>query len=478
LSHHVGAKSTLRTFVFDSHKGVHTIEIFAARERDLHLAVIPEAFFVALDAQNHQLTNAVRSLAGEQLTVIARVARFMENSEPITITRPLSVDRIVEHQPRAVFDGDGTPEHPDRFDRDDFACLPFQLAAGKYAIAYYVVTQNIVHDWNPHLNELDPARYDMPEQTFDLTLANIRGTAAKVSAWDPISDKTIPVNVLACAQNRLEVQLPTADYPRFLIVEESMPGPLILRPRLAALPNGSARVSFQTSLQTGAKVSWGPWPDRNGNGSVDLPAGRDFTYIIPKLREHEGVKVTVSEAGLTSSWPRWDYDTEGVIRRNIADFQPKPDSVPPNLDRLPGLDQKPLPDAYAVQPRPGFNWKQGQDIQTMQIDSDSAVILATLTFLPVSSDPLSRLLPPISISDHCTVQTERVAGTTAWRIELTLDPLAHPSDKMLDKLIYLFPMTNGWLQLKFESDKLDGTTDSAFRRVVACLHFTTWTATH
>jgi hypothetical protein len=62
---------------------------------------------------------------------------------------------------------------------------------------YYVVTRNMVHDWNSSLGPLDPARYNMPEQIFDLTLQNLRGDGAKVSAWDPMTDQSVPVSVLA-----------------------------------------------------------------------------------------------------------------------------------------------------------------------------------------------------------------------------------------------------------------------------------------
>jgi hypothetical protein len=141
----------------------------------------------------------------------------------LEVTRALSVTELVEHQPRLGFKGDGTPEHPDRFNRDDLACLPFQLAADKYAIPYYVVTRNMVHDWNSSLGPLDPARYNMPEQIFDLTLQNLRGDGAKVSAWDPLSDQSVPVTVLASGENTLKVRLETVDYPRFLIIEESRP---------------------------------------------------------------------------------------------------------------------------------------------------------------------------------------------------------------------------------------------------------------
>ena len=237
------------------------------------------------------------------------------------MTRPLAVSELVEHQPRLVFKGDGTSAHPDRFNRDDFACLPFQLAAGKYAIPYYVVTRNMVHDWNPSLAPLDPARYDMPEQIFDLTLQNIRGTDAKVSAWDPLTDKKVPVEVLASEENTLKVRLGTVDYPRFLIVEEAQAGPLILAPQLRREADGQVEVSFRTNLPAEAKLTWGPCPQRDGEGHAQLPKGTAFSYRIAKLEKQSGVRVTIDHDGLTTPWPRWGYDDAGVLWPASSDRQ-------------------------------------------------------------------------------------------------------------------------------------------------------------
>lgn len=313
LSHQVAAKALLRTLVFQSHKGVHTIEIFAARGDDLSLAVIPASFFKTLQAQGHQLTEKVRSQSGPELEVLGRVNTLMKTGQPLEVTRPLAVSELVEHQPRLVFKGDGTPEHPDRFNRDDFACLPFQMAPDKYAVAFYVVTRNMVQDWNPKLGPLDPARYNMPEQNFDLTLKNLRGEGAKVSAWDPLTDQTVPVTVLAAEGNTLKVQLPTVDYPRFLLVQESQPGPLIVAPQLQRTAQGGARVSFRTNLPLRPTLTWGSWPQRDDGGRVELPKGTVFDYQIPGLDKHQGIQVRVEENGLTIPWPRWKHDSAGVL---------------------------------------------------------------------------------------------------------------------------------------------------------------------
>ena len=346
LMHHMAAKATLRTFVFCSHKGVHTINMFAARDGDTSLGVIPEAFYKTLADANYQLTDQVRRHTGPQLTLLRRVTEMMRRGEVIQTPRPLKVAKLVEHKPRLVFKGDGTPAHPDRFNRDDFTCLPFQLGPGKFAVAYYVVTRDIIHVWNKEFDVLDGRRYDMPDQTFDLDLANVKGLGARNSVWDPMTGQTTPVGGLGF-HSQVSVSLPTSDYPRFLIIEEAAPGPLILEPRLTGagrdeapggesnLPSsspakvglvpasagtrsslrGGAELTFSTNIPVRGKVTWGALPDRTDGGSADLTPGKEHKVNIPTLADGAGAQITVEANGLSARWPLWGWDVEGTVKR-------------------------------------------------------------------------------------------------------------------------------------------------------------------
>jgi len=318
LMHHVGAKALLRTFFFQSTKGVHTVNVYAAKGTDASLSVLPESFFAALKTANYEASDPVLALRGPQLAALGRAAVRMRTDQPVDVARPLAVAKLVEEKPRLVFRGDGTPEHPDRWNRDDFACLPFQTGAGRFAVAYYVVTRNMAHAWAKDREILDPARYDMPEQTFQLTLGNVRGEGAKVSAYDPMTGREVSVRVLTSTPTTVALSLPTADYPRILLIEEAEPGPVIQSPKLAAGSDGAATLTFRTNLSAPAKVSWGPLPDRQAGGVAAVRAATSFTRVIPKLDAGHGVKVTVELDGLQAVWPRWGHDTAGVR------FEPRP----------------------------------------------------------------------------------------------------------------------------------------------------------
>jgi len=313
LMHDMAAKAMLRTFFFYNHKGLTTIDIYAAREPDTFLGMIPMAFYKALEESGYKLTDEVRSLRGPQLEAVGRAVRVMKTGKPLDEARPLAVAKLVEEKPRLVFKGDGTAAHPDRYHRDDFACLPYQQDADRFVVAYYVVTRNIVHAWAKDKDALDPARYRMPDQIFRMTLSNVRGRGAKVSATDPLTGRDVPVKVLASGATTLTVALPTVDYPRLLVIEESGAGPLVVAPDLAFAADGSARLTFRAPVKAPAKVSWGTLPERTSGGSVTLDEATEFSAAIPKLEKGCGVKVEIEADGLAARWPRWGHDTAGVL---------------------------------------------------------------------------------------------------------------------------------------------------------------------
>jgi hypothetical protein len=471
LSHHLGAKALLRTFVFGSHKGIHTINVFAAREHDLQFAVLPEAFFATLKSENHVLTGAVRAQTGEQLAVLSRVTRLMREGEVISVTRPLSISQILEHEPRLVFKGDGTPAHPDRFNQDDFACLPFQLGSNRFVLAYYVVTQDMTKTWRPELDRLNPARYDMPPQTFDVTVTNVVGKNATVSAWDPFSDSEVPASVLASTPTTLTIRLETVDYPRFLTIEEADPGLLLLNPQLNPKPDGAAQVSFQTNLPASAEMSWGAWPQRNADGRVALGSARQFEYTVPHLAEHEGVKISIDRNGIVIPWPRWNYDVAGVLWPRLLDYAPTLDPMHPPSPRLPGLSLRSLPEDYETLLPSKLQWVASREGKTVVIGAKPNLVRVTVAFLVLDRTTPPKLLPQLSVLDDCQVTVAKAGGAEGWRAEIRLDRASDPIDGENYQLIYIFPTAKGWLELKFAGTEAALANRDTIQQILAGLRF-------
>jgi len=491
LMHHMGAKASLRIFTFYSHKGLHTINLYAAQEGDCSLTFVAEAFYKALKAANFELKDDVRAQAGEQVATIARMTKLMRTGQPIETARPLAVAKLVEHKPRLVYKGDGTPAHPDRFQRDDFACLPFQLAADKFAVGYYVVTRDMIHVWKPDAEPLDPARYDMPEQTFDLTLLNVRGEGAKVSAWDPISDKEVAAEVVsgaalpdkpAVAQGRsITVRLQTVDYPRFLIITEAKPGPLVVAPRLEPKGEG-AEVVFTSNADAAAKVSWGPIRQRNnksptplagssrGDGLADqqktvqavagkanrvvvqasgLPAAGTAAPQAAALGENDGVKITLESDGLTARWPFWDDDVKGVLK-----FAQVPAGAVTATDGA--LKFPPLAAGKEVE------WNVEQ--KDRAIKTDVAGLAAELRAVKGDLQALRAALPVTAVGDAAKVEVIEWQGVPAWQADFTLSGTAHPGLAELRQRYLIAPAQGGFVVLAFKG------TAEAFERNAAAVN--------
>ncbi|MBD2848570.1 hypothetical protein IDH44_25610 [Paenibacillus sp. IB182496] len=315
LLHGLATKTTLRTYLFSVHKGVEALYLYAAKGGDTRFGVLPDAFFTALAADDYRLTARVRAEIGPQLQAMARVDALLEPGESIQTPRPLELTRLVEHEPQLVLEGNGTPQYPDVYQRDDFAMLPLQLTDRRFAIGYYVVTRDVTAVRNPAAELLDASRYAMTTQTYEATIANLAGTGARVYAYDPILDRTLKVEVVRASASELTVRLPTVDYPRFLMVEERGTQPLLESPELIfGGGDGTAALVFTTNAAGTVRVTWGPYPERSGSGAVELRAGAGerVRVELPGLAVHDGVRAELIGGAIRNVWPRWDYDVRGV----------------------------------------------------------------------------------------------------------------------------------------------------------------------
>ena len=159
---------------------------------------------------------------------------------------------------------------------------------------------------------LDKARYDMPDQAFDVTLSNVRGLKAKVLALDPLTgQKFAPVIVNATATS-ITVRVQSTDYPRFLVIEELVPGPQIMAPSLTIQNDGSATVDVVFPQRVSGTITWGAMPKRTGAGEIRFDASGAKSFKIGALAVGEGVRITAGADDLVALWPRWDHDTAGV----------------------------------------------------------------------------------------------------------------------------------------------------------------------
>ncbi|MFS0723908.1 hypothetical protein [Paenibacillus sp. 1P07SE] len=319
VMHYMGTKSTLRNYIFQSHKGIKLIHLYAAKSKDTEYALLPESFYEELKRSDYRLTPDVRREAGPQIQAIRNVVDLMKEGETIDQPRFLGVESIQSDDDVLVFEGNGTEALPDRYRLEDLAVLPFQLRDNAFAVAYYIVTRDITHSWHPEQGLLDPARYDMQEVDYEITLSNVAGLGVSLTVYDPITDEQWQPRLIEATKTTLTVRLPVTDTPRFLMIQEEGPQPLIVTPVLAARDSG-ATFSFTATVAGEALLQWGAYPLRSAADPANryefiVQAGEQVMVDLPDLVSGDGIKLMyTSEQGIETSYPYWDYDVRGVFR--------------------------------------------------------------------------------------------------------------------------------------------------------------------
>ena len=213
---HVESKIILRYLVAYVNKGVSAIHFYAARAG--HLSLVDAAFFSKLESSRSR-SYPGDAFGGETTDAVRRLTEAMAGATPISSPRNLTLRALTDYGSRVQFSGDGSAAHPPLFDRDVFAFLPFQVDAGRFVVPVYVMTRNVVEDHRPGATE-DPTRFDLPAERYRMTIGGVDGSAAMVSATDPLSGETVPVEKIAGNGRGLVVEMPVTDSPRLLTIQE------------------------------------------------------------------------------------------------------------------------------------------------------------------------------------------------------------------------------------------------------------------
>ena len=454
LNDAVNSKQMWRQYVFHCHKGFDRIFLFSLNFDPFSLGLLPTSFFKALDASNEQLTPAVRKTVPAGWDAVHWMTHLMRTGEPLAATRALRVDALVERKPRLVFQGDGTTAHPSRWNRDYFAFLPFQLSAKRFAVPYYVVSLNAAQAWRPELVPLDPARYDLPDQEYDVTVGNCAGKGAKVSAWDPLKGVAVPVKVLAAMAGTLTVRLQATDYPRVLLIDEARPGPLIESPLI--LPSGAdgALVTWTTNIPASqVRVTYGrDWPQR-GAREVVVPGGRTRYAVRLPVGKADMVacRVRVTANGLTTEWPRWDEDPAGQLVLPWA--KPRPADAPVRPPTPPTVFPTPLSvpagtilpvtahiGGFMLRLPMGVVLAGPADDQSAQMGQGGNTVTLRVRVLPDAASSMEDYLPVTSAIDRVRRRTVRLpSGLIGTLAEYALAPIAHPGMTNLRQRFLLIP---------------------------------------
>jgi hypothetical protein len=214
---HFQAKALLRSLVAMINKGMTREYFFAAAPGALSL--VGKSFYSALEAQPG--TYPGDQLGGETMTGFRNLFSQFQGPGPEGAARQLTLTSIAQEGNHSQFSGDGTAAHPDLYDRDVLAVLPFQSSPTHFVIPVYVMTRDLLTLYDPSQPASDVNRFDLPNETFRITLGNLPETsqAPSVSAYDPLRGESTPAKLLSRAGNTAEFEFAATDYPRLLNVE-------------------------------------------------------------------------------------------------------------------------------------------------------------------------------------------------------------------------------------------------------------------
>jgi hypothetical protein len=218
---HFEAKTLLRSLVAMTGKGVSREYFYAAADAG-DLSMIGQSFMAAAEA--HPTTYPGDAFGGEVMSGFHNLlAQFQGPGPGPEGARQLTLLSIAQDGNHAQFSGDGTTAHPDLYDRDVLAVLPFQSSPTRFEIPVYVMTRDLLTLYEPGAPASDIHRFDLPGEAFQITLGNLPETSAPptVSAYDPLRNEATPARLVSRAGASATFELAATDYPRILTIEFS-----------------------------------------------------------------------------------------------------------------------------------------------------------------------------------------------------------------------------------------------------------------
>ena len=214
---HFEAKALLRSLVAMVSKGMTREYFFAAAPGPLGL--ISPSFVSAARANPGSYPGD--QLGGETMTGFRNMLNGFRGPGPGGAPRQIKLLSIAQSGNHAQFSGDGTAAHPNLYDRDVLAVFPFQSSPTRFVIPVYVMTRDLLTLYRPSATSTDIHRFDLPDETFRITLGNLPQTAnsPSVGAYDPLRNESTPAQLISRAGNTAVFQFSASDYPRLLTID-------------------------------------------------------------------------------------------------------------------------------------------------------------------------------------------------------------------------------------------------------------------
>ena len=199
---HIQAKSDMRILSSFVNKGVTALDFYAVNDGAWSM-VDPNA-----------------PGGGETMQALQRYMQAFAGPTSIAQRRSLTLQSIGDQGNWTQFAGDGTAAHPPLYNRNVVTFFPFQADTNKFVIPVYVMTRDMGKVLNPSAPNGSPGQYDLPAETYRLTVGGLNTSALKVSATDPDTGATVSAKVVAASNGQATIEMPLTDSPRLLVLQD------------------------------------------------------------------------------------------------------------------------------------------------------------------------------------------------------------------------------------------------------------------
>jgi hypothetical protein len=154
------------------------------------------------------------------MTAVGRMVGTLAGAQRLPHPRQLSLRAIASDNDTDVqFKGNGTAAFPALYNRDVLAFFPFQVSAHRFVSAVYVMTSDLTRRYTSHPTD-GQTPYDLPPETFRLTIDGVGAARAAVSLYDPLTGHTQPASIVSGHGNQIVVQVTATDSPRMLTITD------------------------------------------------------------------------------------------------------------------------------------------------------------------------------------------------------------------------------------------------------------------
>jgi hypothetical protein len=214
---YIQAKSDIRYLSSFVNKGLSNVYFYSATSQG-ELGMVDPSFVTA--ATQNPTVYPGDAAGGEIMQVLQRFTHAFAGAQSITQPRQLNLQELDDYSGNIQFKGNGTSQYPNLYDRDMFGFFPYQVTNSSFMIPVYVQTLDIEKIYDK--NAPGETKFDMPPETYRLTIGGIHGDqVSTASLYDPLTNASPAVKIIAKDANDIVVEVPVTDSPRLLSITDS-----------------------------------------------------------------------------------------------------------------------------------------------------------------------------------------------------------------------------------------------------------------